>query len=119
VFSWTINNVCLWVEKSLNLKKLVPNFKSAGVDGAELYELVEEDVEGRLNITAKGQKKKVWNAIKKLKFSQAEKEAKKEAKKTGGKVKVAVEKSSNVGKKKAKEVRAAQIEPSICPAPLR
>ena len=46
----------------------------------------QNDVDGRLGITKKAHKKKLWNAIKKLKYAQADKEAKKAEKKGGKKV---------------------------------
>ena len=49
----------------------------------------QTDVDGRLGITKKAHKKKLWNAIKKLKYAQADKEAKKAEKKGGKKVRAA------------------------------
>ena len=48
--------------------------------------------------------KKLWKAIQKLKYAQADKEAKKVEKKGGKKAELAIEKTSNVGRKKAKAV---------------
>ena len=100
-FDWKISDVGIWLVH-IKLKKYVSAFKAQGIDGPELYELVEEDIPDRLGVTNKAHKKKVWNAIKKLKYAQAGKEAKKEAKKSGGKKKasLAIEKTTNVGRKK-------------------
>ena len=96
----------IWLEH-IKLKQYISNFRSNGIDGGELYELTEEDIDDRLGITKKQHKKKLFNAIKKLKYAQADKDAKKAEKKGGGKKKggggLAIEKTTNVGRKKVKE----------------
>ena len=85
-FDWKISEVGIWLVHN-KFKKYVSNFKAQGIDGTELFELVEEDIPGRVGVTNKAHMKKLWNAVKKLKYTQAEKDAKKEAKKAGGKKK--------------------------------
>ncbi|GMH51966.1 hypothetical protein TL16_g01127 [Triparma laevis f. inornata] len=115
VYLWKISDVIIWITH-IKFKQYASNFKSNGIDGTELYELEETDVDGRLGITKKAHKKKLWNNIKKLKYSQASKEAAKAEKKGGKKQELAIEKISNVGRKKIQasglgvELRVATVE---------
>lgn len=52
VYSWKISDVIIWITH-IKFKQYASNFKSNGIDGTELYELEETDVDGRLGITKK------------------------------------------------------------------
>ena len=103
IFDWTVNDVCVWLD-FFGMKQYQESIKRNMINGAELYELLEEDVEERLGVDKKPHRKKLFNGIKKLKYGQARKEQK-EAVKAGGSKStgLAIEKTTNVGRKKEKK----------------
>jgi len=104
VYTWTTSDVSTWIV-SLGgaMKNYVQTFLDNDVDGSRLYELTEDDLRpDAINVTKNPHKKKIFNGIKKLRYSQAQQDSK-DAKKAGKSGELMFEKSSNVGKKKQVE----------------
>ena len=79
VYSWSVDDVSIWVV-SLGgaMKNYVQTFKDNEVDGSRLYELTEDDLNAdAINVTKNPHKKKIFNGIKKLRYSQAKQDSKK------------------------------------------
>ena len=69
---WTTEEVAVWLEKTVKLPALKPKFQELGVDGS-WFDLIEEgDLEGDFGISVRIQRKKILDAIQKIKKSQGQ-----------------------------------------------
>lgn len=80
---WTVADVGAWLS-TLSLGQYKEPFADAAVDGAFLYDLTDEDLRNTLGIEHGLHRKKILNAVRRLKRTDAERQAKDALRRTGG-----------------------------------
>ena len=64
--SWTIDDVCKWLEKTVCLPQYKPVFQDLAIDGSLLSHILDDDLKSDFQIKIRLHRIKILEAIKKL-----------------------------------------------------